>query len=953
MAIPDDMQGFSDWLSKTSEPGFGSGPSTASPIGPSAPAVPASAPPAASTGPATTAIQGQDSTSVATVPAITAAQSAATQDPTADKQPSTQPNAIAPSQPGKATPPSTVNSVTDLFNIAPELKSAFQSQEKFNQAYVDQTANVLDTIGRIIPLKEQAAQDLTNVKSDVAQTIVGATKDVQTRVVPIDQQLQAVKDRQEEIVTGNPFLMFFKGIMDKNYRPDYLAEKANALSGQRAAANQTYEDIVNTNVRRMQAAQSDYEGKTTLFDTQMSDVDAKAKAAGAVAQGYAQIAATHVAEITSQQDLQVAQHTAKVTLLDSMTQQQANEGYAKAKASPDGTTTINGIQLSAGELLKTSDDWSAKNLALQQQHNAVTLQSMEVADKSQQQWANHASMPELINAQATGMLPNGHPVNHAIIADAMLANQTANQNTISAIRQQGVAPVYQSSLYSTAANNAMSEDKERQAFGAPTAAHDAFSRKLALTATQIGETVRAAAKISPEAQQQAMVDGTKQMDALKLEHDKIIHDDAVRFGGTNKDTTAWMESYLGNQFLDAPTAVRAVIATHRSGGQLPGLTTPSAIAMMSRVGKIIDAYDNATGPSTDGGLPGQRQKERNSGFISADLMSAVGKEMNSQHVGDSLNNMAAASTRVAGQIIMPNGQPHPASQISDQTLFSANKAGQAAGMDWLKTTLGLTKDQAQEVYDQQDKSRYWQNFVTTHPKGMVIDGETKPVSLPAVMGSLQAHEAQSTLMALGPQAADYVDLWRNNDFMKRMMVSHDSSKQLSPGDYAIHAVAGTQVPAGIVNYSQRLTNAWSKMNDAGVKQRLATLGVFRAATPVDAARLTLYTDPKIKQHEADALMGYLTPKAQQLAQASGIPVADALDSLMKQKLPDPTLDRIRKIASQDWDVRRQATDEGVNNWVRANNWTNVNDLPLGSTSQQQLEHQLEGQPGMTIPMGGR
>ena len=947
MADISTMEDLGNFLASTSKPSSDTGlSSTASPIG-SVPAVPASAPPQSSTGVASAAIQGQPSPTVTTVPAITAAQSAGTQDPTVDKQPADRPNQLVPAQPGTATPPSSVNQVTDLFNIAPTLKGDYSKVDQFNQQYIAAVGDTVNELTKITPLREKAASDLAATRTEVAQNIVGASKVYGDKTQQFDQQREALAARQMEIVTGNPFVMFFKGIMDKNYRPDYLAEKTAALNLQGQSAAQTYQDILKTNTERATAAQTAYEGVTNALNTEQEGVEAKAKLLGATAQGYSKIAADHAAQVSVAQELQVAQHTAQTNMLDSLTPQDTNKYYGQAKASPDGTVTVNGVKLTAGQLLATSQGWESKNLSLRQQHNAVTLGDINTADATQKQWADRASMPELLAAQASNKLPNGMPVNHAIIGDAIVGNQTANQNAVAAIRQQGVAPLYQSGLYSLATVNASSEQNEAQLFGRPSAEHDAYSHRLALALTNIGDSVRKANAVSPEAGQIAMTNATEQLAKLRAEHDLIVKRDAERFGGTDKDIAAWGESYLNNQFLDAPTAVRAVIKTYRNGGSLPGLNTPSAVAMMSRVGRLIDAYDNPTTSAANPLLGDQRKKEKNDGFVSAELAQQVGHEMNSQHVGDSLNNMAAASTMVARNVKMPDGSPHPAASIDPQLLYHANQGGTDAAMRWMATSLGLTESQAKDVKAKGESSIYWQNFAHGHPKGMTLDSQQYPTNYSTFMGAFQSHEAQGMLSILGPQAADYVDLWHNPDFQKNMIQSSSMSKNLSAGDYAIHAVAGTQVPSGIINYDQRLQNAWGALNKAGVNQRLATLNAFRAVTPVDSARLTLYTDPKIRGHEADALMQFITPRAQALAQQQNIPLADAIDSLMKQKLPDPALERIRKVASADWDIRRKATDDGINNWV------DVRETKLGSTPQQQLEHQLENQPNMTLPMGGR
>jgi hypothetical protein len=68
--------------------------------------------------------------------------------------------------------------------------------------------------------------------------------------------------------------------------------------------------------------------------------------------------------------------------------------------------------------------------------------------------------------------------------------------------------------------------------------------------------------------------------------------------------------------------------------------------------------------------------------------------------------------------------------------------------------------------------------------------------------------------------------------------------------------------------------------------------------------------------EANSLMDYVMPRANDLARQQNISGSDAIDSIItKTKFDDPYMEKIRAVAAKDWMRNRKVTSDGIGGFL--------------------------------------
>lgn len=573
--------------------------------------------------------------------------------------------------------------------------------------------------------------------------------------------------------------------------------------------------------------------------------------------------------------LMQARAAARNDVLSGLTVGQINSGLAQAQASEDGTVTIQGIPIRAGELQEVQARAQQQSLQIANTKIAIQQGNIEIADANKKAVVATMNESDIQSAIAADGVFNGVQFDVTELAGRL--QQIGQAKTVVAGQQaMESAPGIASSLWTQVASTQDIQAARFTAlFGTVPGDMTAFAQTINAQATQYKQGYEQAKKLGVENEYVA-----QQLPALQklIEQQQGIVDKVVtRWAGNNPDLKALGSAWMTGQPVNAETAVKGMIHFARNGIPAGTKFTGPAAQMLRVINEELEvstasAKGVAKGSMSIEDLLKGSDKETEKELIRR-VQSRLGEEYNGTMGLELYNSIPAIAKDMKA----------PFSRITPQQWEDATADGDRRGAESVAGKLDMSADDFGAMLRQGPGGPLWQE----RAKGL----KGAEASFSFWQDALTVAQMQSTMAYLDVNASttgfvpSYAlrQVTSSPNFMNNASRGEKSSANGTFGGFLANAAGGSN----FLQNAEAQASQWSRAYQS--YQRSATdLKVRRVTSmnsdPVARADFILKAIPGLAPVQEQLLLGQVRRIAKAMPGQNAGERADPMGTVAPQGL---------------------------------------------------------------------
>lgn len=716
-------------------------------------------------------------------------------------------------------------------------------------------------------------------------------------VKPLLQREQRVSDRLAQLATMNPLEKGLRGVFDLNFNEKYLRGVHKDLITAIQDQGQRYQFTTTLQEQYMNSLDMESKNAETLESLVVQEFSEDgAMANQALNSAMASFGALNTRVQANDSTIR-AQILARSNYLEGLDAGQLNSLREEAANSPDGKIRVEGITVGKGELDQRVAALEQQDMSLRSAKLSLQHGELQLADANARHMVSTMTESQLQEAAAN----NGQYRGIQLPSDAItagLADYAQRKNLIgNTILQQGGDRQGSAALRSTIGYVRNTRERMQQ-FGR-------ISPEMNRTSVAIGQRIIQLSDQLDQAIQQGQGDTVGQaivgeVQKLQEQFDKSVQQTASRYAGGSELGGKVMTAYLRGEQIQSNESI-PLMQEYAAQGGLPAAmrTSPTFQVMFNAVQQATAEIDTQIQSGAVKATAPQRQA-----MIVRRVRELGPNKVNSANFEQMFSQIPETA----------KAMNHPFAVVSKKDFLMAQQQGNAQAMEVIANKIGIPVDQAIKLFGGTYQAPPGQDPRRTQEiKKAAVD----------LKGELQRVQREGFLIALdqGPAAKDgfrpseaFIDLMDSNAFHQRVGRFQELQKNFSFGDSLAASMGDGNLVQTAVNYGTTLREL---NNGITANQYRESAGRRLAYTMVPTARTQaiLGAIEGLQQSEEQLLIAAIKQSVPNIDKpASGIDnsVNESIRNfIVANKFKDPNLERIRKVAAQNWDTTAKQFDRAM------------------------------------------
>lgn len=397
--------------------------------------------------------------------------------------------------------------------------------------------------------------------------------------------------------------------------------------------------------------------------------------------------------------LMQARAAARNDVLSGLTVGQINSGLAQAQASQDGTVTIQGIPIRAGELQEVQARAQQQSLQIANTKIAIQQGNLEIADANKKAVVATMNESDIQSAIAADGVFNGVQFDVTELAGRLQSLGQA-KGVVAGQQAMESAPGIASSLWTQVASTQDIQAARFTAlFGTVPGDMTAFAQTINAQATQYRQGYEQAKKLGVE--NEFVAQQLPQLQKLIEQQQGIVDKVVSRWAGNNTDLKALGSAWMTGQPVNAETAVKGLIHFARNG--IPaGTKFTGPAAQMLRIIKEELAVSTASAKGVAKGSMSMEDLVKGSGKESEkELIQRVQQRLGAEYNGTMGLELYHSIPAVARDM------KAPFSRVSPQQWEDATTYGDARGAESVASQLDMSAPDFETMLKQGPQGSLW------------------------------------------------------------------------------------------------------------------------------------------------------------------------------------------------------------------------------------------------------
>lgn len=554
--------------------------------------------------------------------------------------------------------------------------------------------------------------------------------------------------------------------------------------------------------------------------------------------------------------LMQARAAARADVLSGLTVGQINSGLAQAQASTDGTVTIQGIPIRAGELQEVQARVQQQSLQIANTKIAIQQGNIEVADANKKAVLKTMTEADAKAAIAANGVFNGIQFDVTELA-ARLQEVGQAKGVIAGQQAVESAPGIASSIWTQVASTQDIQAARFTAlFGTVPGDMTAFAQTINAQATQYKKGYEEAKALGIEVEYAA--NQLPQLQALIKQQQGIVDTVVNRWAGGNADLKALGSAWMTGQPVNSETAVKGLIHFARNG--IPaGTKFTGPAAQMLRVIKeelAVKPATSAAGQMTIKDLASASSGKESEKELIQRVQARLGEEYNGTMGLELYHSIPAIAKDMKA----------PFSRITGQQWEDATNHGDAEGARSMGESLGMSGDDFVTMLKQGPGGGLWQARV----KGL----QGAQANFSFWQDSLTTAQMQSTMAYLDSHAAaagfvpsyELRKVTSSPNFLNNASRGEKSSANGTFGGFLANAAGGSNFLQNAEAQGSQWGRAYEAYNRSATNRRISQISSMNN-DPIARADYILKMIPGLAPVQEQLLLGQIKRIAREVDRA--------------------------------------------------------------------------------------
>lgn len=754
------------------------------------------------------------------------------------------------------------------------------------------------------------------------------TTETMQRMQPLFQQKRAVVDQRRKLDQMNPLERGIRSLFDGNYDRQHLAEVEQGIDAELQLNGDEYKAILSMQDTLLGIVQKSYEGQNALLNLEGEHLSQNLELAGKSLAAASTMWDVTIKGLNVDQGQRAAQIQLSDQVLSQMTPGQMETAHNQAKASPDGTVTINGATFTEGTLLEARQRTGQQQLQLDQLRVNSELQNVALIEKSQDDLIGNMTTSQIRNAIQNGGEYNGVKLPLAKLNQGLQASVQGDELRVGLSGMDNARRNLQDMARSIGQSTQISGYRIAQLTGTQSKELNNLVMQQSAEFGQIQQQVRAA---------NATGDGDRmatqfmpRLREMAAQRQQLIDGIATQWAGGNKDLKPLASAFLSGAPLNGESSARGLIAMVR-GGQNFANASPQAKAAIDAARALVAQADAAPqttpGQSVEalfGKAPNAKEKE-------SQLLRDVVKKIGDVYSSTQFDTTIRAAPQIAKQF------GHIGQNLNPETLSDAITVGDEQGYNRVAGDLGITAADAKTLFaGGAGSDKIW---AKANKQGLSLEQWGSRLTTQQQMATTQymdQHHPKVGQWSAGTVLANLLGHPRFADIAGQQAAG---AAQSTFGDFVVGTAGSANQAANVAQYGKQMRDAYTLHRQSARTNQLNNLNSYGA----DADRrfyTILHALPGVNSPEAGRMWAEVqkivknpewreqnTSSLDVIANAARNPsdfvfsgAAATVNNLQYEeyklalgqaKFNDPNLERARRLALSKWGEYERVSDDAI------------------------------------------
>lgn len=801
---------------------------------------------------------------------------------------------------------------------------AASSTQAGNEAkdYKSSTARYQDFLTRAIqPIHDNSvaiankAAAVANTKHSLATDFATREADLEAKIKPLQERRQAILDRLVDLDAMSPLERRLKSAFNSDYDPRVLRGRLDRIENQLEGHEKTYTEL--NSLRSGVAALS-----VDADNADIATISAQSQAVLSDAQLLGQVSGavkTNLDATLLPGQLQVEQlrlhEVAKNTILGNLSVEKVTSLYNQAQASPTGKITVDGMELSVGDLQGAARQAQTQDLSFRSMKAAYAANDMQLANEQESIFIDHMTPEQVTEALKNGGKFNGQQLSLSKLTSAVAANSAQRTEAVDNIVKGTAQGLADSTLRNLTDQIKSTGARAVEMFGN---LPGEYSQMVNTTNAQYHawrSGFDTADKQGPQIRDEYIARTMPQINQLITNFDTATNSIAKKWGGGKPELEAVAGNYLRGNPISGDAALKGLVIISRSGMPAGSKLSGPALQAIQAAQAVVKDWDQPTsqgGESLDAILQGGGKKKE------TDLLRLVQQTVQNVYANGITDQLMTSLPAIARTVKDPANptQPHPFAIVNRDDFIAAVRHGDNEGYTKIARDLGLSSpQQAIQMFSQGVDGDTWKAVAKAKGWG--------PSKYNEVFQQLQSVQMSGTLAALDAShsarpgfspAKAFVSFLNSEEVQNQVDKVVNGYGRSSFGAYLISSSAGGGYRESWQNYGQSVAAVYTQLHSTALRDRIrqqrGLMGdpytrmnaVLRAAdlTPQESQVLLQATKPLINLNLPVDMGNRVIPG---VGMEFGNPNFDAITNVIRNHhFEDKQIEAIRKKAASQWDA---------------------------------------------------
>lgn len=780
------------------------------------------------------------------------------------------------------------------------VEGALEAQDKFLTHFDETIQGVQD---------RRRARVETNVETrrGINDTVEAETRSMIERVQPVLAQRAETAQQLERIASMSPLERGVRGIFDLNYNQDYLERRLGDFDTVLQSVGSDYQYLTNLRERLIQTVDRTDTNESQLEQLDITELDEEGRSLNLSLQAANQSFTFLGDTLAANENIVRAQVAATDRFLSERTTGDLVTLEGQAARAEGGRLVVDGVEMSLGEIRNRRIGSQAQDMAFEHQQMALAQGRQEASDRAATMWARNATRVQLEAAiNNGGMAGNGMRIPQDVLT-AQLADRMQRQELIAGTAQLAdPSRALGQNLHGFANEMRTVSGRAQSMFGALPPEFGSYARTITQELAGIATRMRQATE---QGRPEVAAALNQRLEALRGQFLTRIEQVATRHAGGNASVAGWIRSYLTGADIDAGQAADAMAYYAQRGSMPAGMrSSPQARAAFQAARQAVENVDRSI-QQRGGQAPSQPERQR---LYREEIQRLTPQAYNGNSFNILMDEIPAMAARLRD----------PFAGVSRQDFQTARSAADSVPFQEIGRQLGISADNARLLfagdgsgYRGTDRAALVTRIQNENLRGVLVARQQQ-----VFIEHLDSSPSASPTFRPSRALAEFLqrpEMYRSAGNMELL------SRNTSYGDFLVSGMTQGSLAERFQQWGERFN---AQVNDNMIAETASNRTSYQLwrNSPDLYASVVLAAIPGLNQHDEARLMRHVnqTTQAETPSMRDAIATLPGLSGLsnarqraramiMNQRFEDPELERVRRIAAENWDAVAAQMDSAI------------------------------------------